>query len=543
MPCLNLSSLRKSRAQYNYSPLPERYIRLLYVSSNPVCTTYTLKAVKLRDAGSYTALSYVWGSSERTHSIICDGKTLQVTRSVFELLTSDHAKSNKDWPYWIDAICINQNDNEEKADQIRKMHQIFTSAEKVTVWLGQTDQNSDLAMDKLLALSFCSRDLEAYENGRELTSDSQGLGYLRGLNGDEQEKIARALGSLCCRPWFLRVWTFQEIILAGRRAFLTCGSRSMRWYEFAEATRFVARATVHGFSFVFENASVGMHSVESIQEMLLLSRLRERERNGLHLPQLLGVASRKSTTNPLDRVYGVLGLAPPALRSRIRINYGDESEAAKQQLNIECLKACIKHDPELSLLYMVSGSEPQAGLPSWCPNLYSGKLRTLAMGLQGRAGISSRSVVNGQLPKASCQANSNLLRAHGYNLDTVGTVARTTYHWSDFAQNLEKPTVDDAKGNLAWLQEVSALLKQHEHTDIPVSTILTLAEGDLPAFKDVSLQEALKHNIEIWQHSIDPDHPVPQIEERVRTAAFVLHSRFLTNCHHRKVRFVRAKVH
>lgn len=41
---------------------------------------------------------------------------------------------------WCDAICINQTSNKEKAAQIARMHEVYTFAKSVCVWLGTNDE-------------------------------------------------------------------------------------------------------------------------------------------------------------------------------------------------------------------------------------------------------------------------------------------------------------------------------------------------------------------------------------------------------------------
>ena len=51
----------------------------------------------------------------------------------------------------IDAVCINQADNGEKEHQVCRMNRIFLAAERVLVWLENTSNDSDLAIDGIPA--------------------------------------------------------------------------------------------------------------------------------------------------------------------------------------------------------------------------------------------------------------------------------------------------------------------------------------------------------------------------------------------------------
>lgn len=82
---------------------------------------------------------------------------------------------------WIDAICINQNDDREKEHQIQLMAHIYGRAGRVVVWLGQATDDSEMAFAML-------RNVESKKSC------------------DETE--TRALRSVLERPWFRRIWVW-----------------------------------------------------------------------------------------------------------------------------------------------------------------------------------------------------------------------------------------------------------------------------------------------------------------------------------------------
>lgn len=83
----------------------------------------------------YTALSYCWGSTADTrHLIRINGLSFAVSRRLHDALC--FIRDFKDGLFWIDAICINQNDLPERAEQVKIMHRIYERAHKVIVWLG-----------------------------------------------------------------------------------------------------------------------------------------------------------------------------------------------------------------------------------------------------------------------------------------------------------------------------------------------------------------------------------------------------------------------
>ena len=56
-------------------------------------------------------------------------------------------------PFWIDALCINQDDNTEKSQQAAIVDEIYSKAESVVVWLGLTDEQCQTLRQTLVGIS------------------------------------------------------------------------------------------------------------------------------------------------------------------------------------------------------------------------------------------------------------------------------------------------------------------------------------------------------------------------------------------------------
>lgn len=87
----------------------------------------------------HTALSYVWGADDASKIIEVDAQRLAVRRNLFEFLAQARRWKSTEW-FWIDAICIDQTNLEERNHQVRRMFEIYSSAEHVIAWLGHNDQ-------------------------------------------------------------------------------------------------------------------------------------------------------------------------------------------------------------------------------------------------------------------------------------------------------------------------------------------------------------------------------------------------------------------
>lgn len=149
---------------------------------------------------SYDALSYTWGSREKTKSIICNGKRLPVTQTLLEALHRFRDPS-KVVTLWVDQICICQDRIRERNQQVQLMGKIFKGARKVVVWLGEDANDSKYGMQLANQLLHISR----YQSVSGLSpSDLEAHGLPK-----KGHRRWTALSAILRRPWFWRTWIGQ----------------------------------------------------------------------------------------------------------------------------------------------------------------------------------------------------------------------------------------------------------------------------------------------------------------------------------------------
>ncbi|KAE9368093.1 HET-domain-containing protein, partial [Stipitochalara longipes BDJ] len=166
----------------------------------------------------YEALSYTWGSSYSLRSITLDNTPFHVTKNL------EAALRHLRLPYtsrlvWIDAICINQEDNTERGEQVQIMRKIYAQAEQVLVWLGETSNYSELAMEFLEVGNGKCDTKEWFKETIIKTTE--------GLYKSEWQAIFR----LQERDYWSRTWIVQELACAPKLE-LMCGPRSVSWGTF-----------------------------------------------------------------------------------------------------------------------------------------------------------------------------------------------------------------------------------------------------------------------------------------------------------------------
>jgi hypothetical protein len=180
--------------QYLYAPLSlPGSIRLLQLCprnedlKNIRCKLLEYPFRNSNSSHLYDAVSYVWGSEDKPESVLIDNQSLKITSNLYALLLRLQ-DDNLSRVIWVDAICINQEDDKEKEHQIPLMAEIYAKANRVLVWLGEAEDDSDQALKAIRYAGQSSVKHSAHtESQRQLI-----LKLLR-------------------RPWFQRIWVRLQI--------------------------------------------------------------------------------------------------------------------------------------------------------------------------------------------------------------------------------------------------------------------------------------------------------------------------------------------
>lgn len=208
------------RQVYYELPNDTAHIRLLQLQPGDRYSPLkcSLAVYGLAKAPKYCAISYVWGDSTCESPIEINGIPCEVgsncNYALWQLRDLGLAKY-----YWIDALCINQDDLDEKGRQVRFMAQIFKTAQRVLSCVDRHSNDSCYLFRRLLTFP----------------SDHDGNIYRRNLAEWLSSQICEELLSFCNasvnfsrRPYFSRLWIVQEVAVA-RDIELICGPDVIDW--------------------------------------------------------------------------------------------------------------------------------------------------------------------------------------------------------------------------------------------------------------------------------------------------------------------------
>lgn len=366
---------------FMYSALSAREIRVL-VPDGPdprSGLSWSLKTVDIDDKSpQFTALSYAWASDSHpdTFPISCNGCQLRVHYNLYTalpFLARQYQNESVATPYWIDAICINQTDDEEKIFQIRLMNTIYRQANRVLIWLGlalkpEWQNLIPRAIELLpLLIKECARCRQStFKYDLEVDRELSHLGR------DGWEAILHLLRN----TYFRRVWMVQEVALAKELVFL-CGDHEIdpqliekavfgschigNWaiYDLSNGGRMRVQAEPHDDSIIFAIRNIVKYHGE--------------EGNAHQTIRIINLLDNQTCFAPQDRVLGILGM--------VQEEFGDASKDLHMYTSIADLYTRFS-----TLLFEASGLTKVhwwyylsmafnlkriERLPSWVPDLHN----------------------------------------------------------------------------------------------------------------------------------------------------------------------------
>jgi ankyrin repeat protein len=286
-----------------------RLLRLLKGNNDPLqCELFESKLAPPQDVEDYAALSYTWGSNSRPCEITINGSKMRVTKNAY-LALRDLRDRERDRVLWIDALCINQNDNKERGQQVQQMGSIYRKAERVVIWLGESSYDTDYVMHHMKKLE--KEGIKHASNGREIL-DKEWVDIwsevVHDLDTDQIGLLLEGFWSLLHRNWFKRVWIIQETANA-RDAEIVCGGKFVLASIFARTVSLL-------------KITPDPHCQPILDIMPGHHRNRSWWAEKPDLYTMLDKFRNSEATDPRDNIYALLGISSDASdTSLLEANY------------------------------------------------------------------------------------------------------------------------------------------------------------------------------------------------------------------------------
>lgn len=271
---------------------------------------------------------------------------------------------------WVDAICINQNDAQERSCQVRHIDRIYSSCRLTLIWLGPEDYPGIIAMSLLARAAAWAKDLrieqlkipELHSNIKVEIMTEGSPSHTEVLFIDLTLRYWDCLTSLIDRNWFCRAWVIQELALSPN-PLLFCGPFWVSWCCVSALMCWFTRTGVEGG---LSQRKLLYKLTRPITVIAFFETLSHHFR-GTHalepnISDLLYSLRTRKCEDPRDRVYAVLGLLQE--KNLIVPDYRKPA----LQVFFEVARAAIESTRSLDILAYCLPHTQNAELPSWVPD-------------------------------------------------------------------------------------------------------------------------------------------------------------------------------
>lgn len=367
---------------FTHEPLPDavNHMRLLEVFDRNYSDTIRVRCRittwPVDSMPSYYAVSYTWGDSKSNKTILINDKPFQVGTSC-ELVLKQAYGYEKSRYYWIDAICIDQKNIDEKSKQVAMMGNIYKKADHVLACVGRHYDDSRFLFQNFKPFS---RTVRKPVDSPKLLVTRYGLSTTR--------RLLRASFHFAERPYFSRLWILQELKNA-RQASLLCGVDAVPKEEF----ELVLGRLVYYFYTSQQKPFWKLISVllrpgerkkdHRLQESqgILKPNQKQRIMDTLEVINpdiepwvLISMSGRLQCTNPKDKMFGIISLLDPGDFGSVFPDYTKSDfevavdllrtlwtiERLRNATNFDPFRLCYRFTRDFNLVCFESNGVPKA---------------------------------------------------------------------------------------------------------------------------------------------------------------------------------------
>lgn len=371
------------------------HIRLLQIrpgrESEPICCRFLTCSLDASDIPPYQALSYCWGTTASTETIYVGGVEAKITPNLHSAVLQLRSRRQA-LLLWADAVCINQEDLEEKKVQIEQMRRIYQLADQVVVWLGESTPGARIAMDWLKREDKDAMDEPTYHLWQELM----------------------------LRPWFTRVWVLQEVAMARKDPVVRCGDDAVLWSDLPPLESMFSLEFCASYLFMLrqfaKQEGVGLDDLACVfihtQSFLAIVR-RIRAGHLLSWKEVFLLCLFMRATDQRDLIYGLLGVLGSQSSPGLRPDYTLDAGCVLRSAAVTALKG-----PDgLELLTLIAPAKNEQ-LPSWIPDINNGPV-----GLFLVPGCEHYSPAGRSRPRLHWSPDLSVMHVEGIAIDIIHEIA------------------------------------------------------------------------------------------------------------------------
>jgi hypothetical protein len=345
----------------------------------------------------YDTLSYTWGNPADTRMIRVDQQDIDVSANLFMALRALRCRFSTA-TVWADALCINQNDDDEKSKQVALMGRIYKQGRQTWVSLGCPDEKwadrswsaTPHIREKAHLLKRLVRSVWrvlwhniAYRRSRQSrlgiihTADAIRIIRTASLEHDldapgqtHTDTAISMLTWLACHDYWSRVWIVQEVALSARHdPICLFGRHQVPLLELD--TLFANWLT--GFALSSDQRSMAVPSAvgKGMDRAMEICMLRDefltmrtlRLTGSMELLRALQFASYRRASVAHDHVYGIRSLLPTKEQESLQPDYS----LSIRELYASVSNLLLRRQTDVALLSAAvgAGQANEHNLPSW----------------------------------------------------------------------------------------------------------------------------------------------------------------------------------
>jgi hypothetical protein len=464
-------------APYSYSDLQKNHFRLLKISNNAE-TPFLLELhdFELTTAPPFTAFSYVEDDEQNPIYVTVNNQSLPITKNLYDTLSTfyDETGSNTDEYIWAEGLCIDQQNENEKADQVGLISNIFRQAAIVYAFLGHPKTQLTFSEQKSLTMlvSEILYFLSIHTNAGMTT-----MNWSRGESPAMPENLVPSrsnpswnfLLDMFVAKWWTRAWTVQNVLccelvttIFGNIAMGSEVVLLLREYLifFAESSLLPQRTgqkvvgeTQDSFKWWLNRAiRKRLEWSDILREPFVGSLSKANPQTQLLIA--LDVINKQDCKHPKDKVYAALSIVIPSVLEQFTIDYS--ASMPIKTILLEVVNFCLNDDqanrkldflsaapdsfyhtkhkppgwersyPELFERNIKTGFYATNGLRTWLPD-WTGRLQERSYQFAASRRESLSMPLRFQEEKFYPRIReSNYLILHGWKVDEVAEKSSTT---------------------------------------------------------------------------------------------------------------------
>jgi hypothetical protein len=351
--------------------------------------------------GDFEALSYTWGDRGDARTILVNGTCREVPRNLEEALRAlrDLQETRLGIRYWVDSLCIDQKNTEERNEQVKRMREVYGRARAVVVWLGQeekTDKNAVQAM-RYLCRNPCVK-LPLH------------------LPAGQLFDIGTALSAFFKKPYWNRSWIIQELAMNRNSTLILCGkfklTRRMIRLGATYCQKFLKTSEHLSYKFKHDLDMDAWHTASRVYRLVNLTFNPNVE---IKLDLLLNLVRGADATDKKDKIYSILGLLNSDISADVIPNY----LLSEQQAYTDFMITLIKKSGRLEQI-VFGGIPTEEGRSSWVPDW---RLPFERHHIQYLRSCQASGTLSANIRYLQEGEHGNHLVCHGYQVDTVDGIA------------------------------------------------------------------------------------------------------------------------